>query len=122
MPTQWNQTEPIFRQLADRLRNLILKRVYAEGEAMPSVRQLSADLRINPITISKSLQILVDEGLIEKRRGIGMFVANGATSSVLDAQRSEFIEKEWPGILEKLELLGLQLNDLPKTSVKRGSK
>mgnify|MGYP000185714478 CR=1 FL=1 len=116
MSLKWKQTEPIYRQLADRLRALVLRQAYAEGEALPSVRQLAAELRINPITISKALQILVDEGVIEKRRGLGMYVMPGASADLLRAQRAEFVAHEWPRVLQKIELLGLTLDELPRDS------
>jgi GntR family transcriptional regulator len=110
---KWKQGEPIYLQLRDRLRDLILQGVYQEGAAVPSVRQLSADLRINPITVSKSLQLLVDEGWIEKRRGLGMFVCANAQEALTVSQRRHFLEREWPEILSKLALLGLSVDELP---------
>jgi len=110
---KWKQGEPIYLQLRDRLRDLILQGVYQEGAALPSVRQLSADLRINPITVSKSLQLLVDEGWIEKRRGLGMFVCVDAQKALAVSQRRHFLEREWPEILSKLALLGLRIDELP---------
>jgi len=110
---KWKPGEPIYLQLRDRLRDLILQGVYQEGEAVPSVRQLSADLRINPITVSKSLQLLVDGGWIEKRRGLGMFVCVDAREALAASQRQYFLEHEWPDILTRLRLLGLHVSDLP---------
>ena len=91
MADKWKQGEPIYLQLRDRLRDLILQGVYQEGAAVPSVRQLSADLRINPITVSKSLQLLVDEGWIEKRRGLGMYVCVDAQEALAVSQRRHFL-------------------------------
>lgn len=114
MSVKWKQGEPIYLQLRDRLRDLILQGVYQEGGAIPSVRQLSADLRINPITVSKSLQLLVDDGWIEKRRGLGMFVCANAQSALVSNQRQHFLECEWPEILSRLKLLGLSISELPE--------
>ena len=112
MHIHWNDKEPIYRQLHDRLRELILEGVFAEGAALPSIREISSEHRINHITVAKALQMLVDEGLVEKRRGLGMFVMTGALETLLKKEKEQFIEQEWPTICQRIERLGLSLDDL----------
>ncbi|MDH5737736.1 MAG: GntR family transcriptional regulator [Gammaproteobacteria bacterium] len=88
--------------------------VFAEGDALPSVRQLASEQRINPLTVSKALQMLVDEGLVEKRRGLGMFVAAGAAERLLTTERDQFLNHEWPRIRERIRRLDLNEQDLLK--------
>lgn len=113
MVTQWNDSQPIYWQLKDRTIAMILDGTLAEGDALPSVRTVASDFQLNPITVSKSYQALVDEGLVEKRRGLGMFVCEGARQQLIDSERRKFIEEEWPAMLERIAQLGLQLADLP---------
>lgn len=108
----WNDKEPIYLQLRDKLVELILDGALLEGDVLPSVRQISSEQRINPITVSKAFQILVDEQLIEKKRGLGMYVVNGATEKLKTREREQFLQKEWPGIVERIERLGLALDEL----------
>lgn len=93
--------------------NRILNGSLAEGEAIPSVRQVAADLQINPLTVSKAYQLLVDEQLLSKRRGLGMFVCEGARAHALAQERQQFFEHEWPQVLRRIQSLQLSLNDLP---------
>lgn len=88
----------------------------SEGDALPSVRQISSEQRINPITVSKAMQILVDEQLVEKRRGLGMYVVNGAQDKLAKQEREKFLNDEWPQIAERIERLGLDLAELPRGS------
>ncbi len=116
MQIHWDDTQPIYLQLRDRMLNMILEGAIEEGEALPSVRNISAEYQLNPITVSKAYQLLVDNELAEKRRGLGMFVTIGAKNKLLAAEREQFLSVEWPALLEKIERLGLSLNDLVKTS------
>ena len=113
MQIVWNDKEPIYVQLRDRLANLILDGELREGEPVPSVRTISSEQRINPITVSKAFQLMVDEGLIEKQRGRGMYVVTGARSSLKELERERFLQVEWPDIRQKIQRLGLALNELP---------
>lgn len=112
MKISWNDKDPIYRQLKDRILEMILEGVFAEGESLPSVRQLASEHRINPLTVSKAMQMLVDEELVEKRRGLGMFVRDGAKETLVATERSRFLSEEWPAILSKIERLGLSAQDL----------
>lgn len=107
MQISWNDTDPIYRQLHDRIIELLLEGVYHDGDALPSVREIAAEHRINPITVSKAYQMLVDESLIEKRRGLGMFVAVGTGDRLVDLEREKFLTQEWPLIVAKIKRLGL---------------
>jgi GntR family transcriptional regulator len=112
MDPKWNEDQPIYRQLRDRVVAMILEGVLADGDALPSVRNVAAEYRLNPLTVLKGYQELVDEGLVEKKRGRGMFVNEGAQKRLLKDERHRFIEKEWPKVLETIERLGLNVTDL----------
>jgi GntR family transcriptional regulator len=107
MSTHWNDSQPIYWQLKDRTIAMILDGTLEEGEALPSVRTVAAEFQLNPITVSKSYQALVDEGLVEKRRGLGMFVCEGARKQLLSSERARFLEEEWPAMINRIEQLGL---------------
>jgi GntR family transcriptional regulator len=107
MPEHWNDSQPIYWQLKERTVAMILDGTLAEGEALPSVRTVAAEFQLNPITVSKSYQALVDDGLVEKRRGLGMFVCAGARKTLLASERARFLEEEWPATLNRIEQLGL---------------
>ncbi|ADT89225.1 GntR family transcriptional regulator [Vibrio sp. Vb2880] len=109
--TEWQDNQPIFRQLADKITEQILQGIWPEGEALPSVRTVSADLKINHLTVMKGYQLLVDEGLVEKRRGQGMFVASGALSQLRTQQRQQFLEQQIPQIAATLAQLDMSLDD-----------
>lgn len=113
MEITWNNKEPIYLQLRDRLVALIMDGVFPEGYALPSVRQIAGEQRINPITVSKAFQILVDEELVEKKRGLGMYVVKGAKDKLAKLERQKFLTEEWPQIASRIERLGLELDDLP---------
>ncbi|MCB1670628.1 MAG: GntR family transcriptional regulator [Gammaproteobacteria bacterium] len=113
MQISWNDKEPIYLQLRDRLVELILDGALPEGEPLPSVRQISSEQRINPITVSKAFQLMVDEGLVEKRRGRGMYVVTGAQAKLTDLERQQFLDVEWPAILRRVARLGLAVDELP---------
>ena len=104
MPEHWNDSQPIYWQLKERTVAMILDGTLAEGEALPSVRTVAAEFQLNPITVSKSYQALVDDGLVEKRRGLGMFVAAGAQKKALEQERRRFLKEEWPKTRERIEL------------------
>ena len=112
MQISWNEKDPIYRQLHDRIVELILEGVFIDGEALPSVRQISSDHRINPITVSKALQILVDDELVEKKRGLGMFVREGAREKLSQIEKDRFLTVEWPQICEQIERLDLSIQEL----------
>src|SRR5437016_831115 len=112
MNREWNDNQPIYRQLRDRAVAMILDGVLKEGDPLPSVRNVAADQRINPLTVLKSYQELVDEELVEKRRGLGMFVKTGARNLLLKAERRKFLSEEWPRIHANIQRLGLTAEDL----------
>ncbi|HEX2493195.1 MAG TPA: GntR family transcriptional regulator [Steroidobacter sp.] len=107
MDRDWNDTQPIYRQLRDRVVALILDGVLNEGEPLPSVRALAEECRVNPLTVLKSYQRLADEKLIEKRRGRGLFINAGARSLLLEGERQKFLTQEWPKIHATIRRLGL---------------
>ena len=115
MKIQFHDKSPIYRQLADHLREMILEGVYRNGDALPSVRQIASDHRINPITVSKSFQILVDDGLVEKKRGLGMYVTDGAKEQLLQDEREQFMQEELPAFLERANRLGYSRESLLET-------
>ena len=112
MDPKWNEDLPIYRQLRDRVVAMILESVLGDGDALPSVRNVAAEYRLNPLTVLKGYQELVDEGLVEKKRGRGMFVIDGARQQLLKDERQRFIEKEWPQIFASIQRLGLDLATL----------
>ena len=112
MTLVWNDNTPIYRQLRDRVVAMILDGVLKQGDALPSVRQVAADFQLNPITVSKAYQELVDEQLVEKRRGIGMYVTEGARDVLLRSERERFLKEEWPLLKERLQRLGLDIGQL----------
>jgi GntR family transcriptional regulator len=109
---EWNDDQPIYRQLKARIVGLILDRVLNDGDPLPSVRTVASDYRINPITVLKAYQQLVDEALVEKKRGRGMFVSKGARTSLLAAERRRFLEEQWPAIHTTIKRLGLSATEL----------
>ena len=118
MSIVWSESTPIYRQLRDRVVAMILDGVLKQGDALPSVRQVAGDFQINPITVSKAYQALVDENLVEKRRGLGMFVTEGARSALLKSERERFLAEEWPPLHARLQRLGLDLKTLLDTTQK----
>jgi GntR family transcriptional regulator len=107
-----NDSTPIYRQLRDRVVAMILDGVLKQGDPLPSVRQVAADFQINPITVSKAYQELVDENLVEKRRGLGMYVTEGARGALMKSERDRFLSDEWPSLHARLTRLGLSLKEL----------
>jgi len=112
MDPKWDEDQPIYRQLRDRVVAMILEGVLADGDALPSVRNVAAEYRLNPLTVLKGYQELVDEGLVEKKRGRGMFVNDGARTDLLKAERQRFLDKEWPKVLATIDRLGLSKAEL----------
>jgi GntR family transcriptional regulator len=112
MDREWNDNQPIYRQLRDRVVAMILDGVLKEGDALPSVRNVAAEYRVNPLTVLKGYQQLVDEGLVESKRGLGMFVNAGARSLLLKAERQKFLGEEWPRVRATIERLGLTPTEL----------
>jgi GntR family transcriptional regulator len=105
--SQFNETQPIFVQIGERIADMILSKTAKEGEALPSVRQISADLSVNPLTVTRAYQSLVDIGVVESRRGMGMYVAEGARERLLAHERQKFLTEEWPRIVARLAALEL---------------
>ena len=112
MDHEWNDSQPIYRQLHDRVVAMILEGVLKEGDPLPSVRTVAADYRLNPLTVLKGYQQLVDEGLVETRRGRGMFINAGARNLLLDVERQKFLSEDWPRIRQTILRLGLKPEDL----------
>jgi GntR family transcriptional regulator len=116
MDREWNDSQPIYRQLRDRVVAMILDGILSEEDPLPSVRTVAAELRVNPITVLKGYQQLVDENLVETKRGRGMFVKTGARALLLGAERQKFLEEQWPRIHATIERLGLTAEDLLATT------
>ncbi|MEC5162680.1 GntR family transcriptional regulator [Janthinobacterium sp. CG_23.3] len=112
MSIGWNDNAPIYRQLKERVIGMLLDGLLKPGDALPSVRQVAADYQLNPITVSRAYQELVDEVLVEKRRGLGMYVTEGARDKLLASERDRFIREEWPAMLERIRRLGLDVDQL----------
>jgi GntR family transcriptional regulator len=122
MSITWNDSTPIYRQLRDRVVAMILDGVLKQGDPLPSVRQVAGDFQINPITVSKAYQELVDENLVEKRRGLGMYVNDGAREALLKSERERFLREEWPTLSARLARLGLDLKELLADAGKEESR
>ena len=133
MDREWNDSQPIYRQLRDRVVAMILDGVLKEGDPLPSVRNVAAEYRVNPLTVLKGYQQLVDEGLVESRRGLGMFINAGARNLLLQGERQRFLAEEWPRIYANIQRLGLKTDELlngessaeatkPKTAESKSAK
>jgi GntR family transcriptional regulator len=112
MDREWNDTQPIYRQLRDRVVAMILDGVLNEGDPLPSVRTVAAEYRVNPLTVLKGYQELADEALVETRRGRGMFINAGAREMLLKAERTKFLQEQWPAIAATIKRLGLTPEEL----------
>ncbi len=121
MDRGWNDSQPIYRQLRDRVIAMILDGVLKEGDALPSVRNVAAEFRVNPLTVLKSYQELVDEELVEKRRGLGMFIKEGARQLLMQGERKKFLDEEWPRVYATIRRLGLEPEELLAAGEKRRS-
>ena len=118
MTVTWNDSVPIYRQLRERVVAMILDGALGEGDPLPSVRQVAADFQINPLTVSKAYQELVDDRLVEKRRGLGMYVVDGARETLLKSERERFLREEWPQLFARLKRMGLDLKTLLREAEK----
>jgi GntR family transcriptional regulator len=112
MDPNWNENQPIYRQLRDRMVALILEGALKEGDPLPSVRTVAAEYRLNPLTVLKGYQQLVDESLVEKRRGLGMYVSEGARRLLLAGERERFLTEQWPEVLAVINRLGFTQEEL----------
>ena len=112
MQSEWNDGQPIYRQLRDRVVAMILDGVLKEGDPLPSVRNVAAEYRVNPLTVLKAYQQLVDEELVEMKRGLGMFIKPGARTLLLQAERQKFLAEQWPRISATIQRLGLTPEEL----------
>ena len=121
MDTEWNASQPIYRQLRDRVVHMILDGVLNEGDPLPSVRTVAAEYRVNPLTVLKAYQQLVGEELVETKRGLGMFVMAGARKLLLKGERETFLDTHWPRIHATIERLGLTPEELLKAANKRSA-
>jgi len=122
MDREWDDNQPIYRQLRDRVVAMILDGVLKEGDPLPSVRTVAADYRLNPLTVLKGYQELVDEDLVEKKRGLGMYVKDGAHQLLLKGERQKFLAEEWPRIQATIQRLGLDAQELLDGPHPRASK
>jgi GntR family transcriptional regulator len=122
MDLEWNNSQPIYRQLRDRVVAMILDGVLKENDPLPSVRTVAAEYRVNPLTVLKGYQQLVDEGLVETRRGLGMFINSGARDLLLQGERQKFLEDEWPRVYATIQRLGLKPEELMKSTNGRSSE
>jgi DNA-binding transcriptional regulator YhcF (GntR family) len=112
MNREWNDSQPIYRQLRDLVVEMILDGILHEGDSLPSVRNVAAEFRVNPLTVLKAYQQLVDEGFVESKRGRGMFVNAGARSLLLQGERQKFLDEEWPRVYASIQRLGLKAEEL----------
>jgi GntR family transcriptional regulator len=119
MDPEWNDGQPIYRQLHDRVVAMILDGLLKEGDPLPSVRNVAAEYRVNPLTVLKGYQQLVDEGLVETKRGRGMFINTGAHSLLLQGERQKFLGEEWPRIYATIQRLGLNPKELLEAGARR---
>jgi GntR family transcriptional regulator len=122
MDREWNDSQPIYRQLRDRVVHMILDGVLKEGDPLPSVRNVAADYRVNPLTVLKAYQELVDEELVEKRRGLGMFVRSGARDLLLKSERQKFLREHWPRVHATIRRLDLDPKELLEAAARHWKK
>lgn len=122
MDNDWNDSQPIYRQLRDRVVAMILDGLLKEGDPLPSVRNVAAEFRVNPLTVLKAYQELVDEELVEKRRGLGMFVKAGARNLLLKGERQKFLAEHWPSVAATIQRLGITPKELMRAAASRRSK
>ncbi|HEY0369341.1 MAG TPA: GntR family transcriptional regulator [Chthoniobacterales bacterium] len=118
MSREWNASQPIYRQLRDQVVHMILDGLLKQGDPLPSVRSVAAEYRVNPLTVLKAYQELVDDGFVETRRGLGMFVTNGAPDLLLKGEREKFLAEEWPRVAAKIQRLGLTQKELDTAATK----
>jgi len=116
MSGDWHDNSPIYRQLKTRVVEMMLDGLLKPGDALPSVRQIAAEFQLNPITVSRAYQELADEALVEKRRGLGMYMIDGARDKLLASERERFMQEEWPLVIERIRRLGLSTSELLSAS------
>jgi DNA-binding transcriptional regulator YhcF (GntR family) len=122
MEHAWNDNQPIYRQLRDRIIAMVLDGMLKDGDPLPSVRNVAAEYRVNPLTVLKGYQELVDEDLVEKRRGLGLFVKPGARVRLLAGERQKFLHDEWPRVSATIQRLGLSIEELLMAAKKAVTK
>ncbi len=122
MTREWNDSQPIYRQLRDRVVHMILDGVLKEGDPLPSIRNVAAEFRINPLTVLKAYQELGDEDLVEKKRGLGMFVKDGAHDLLLKGERQKFLNEQWPRVYATVQRLGLSAKELLDAAARHSPK
>jgi GntR family transcriptional regulator len=122
MAREWNDGQPIYRQLRDRVVHMILDGVLNEGDPLPSVRNVAAEYRVNPLTVLKAYQQLVSEDLVEARRGLGMFVKSGARNLLVKGERQKFLNEHWPRVHATIQRLGLDPKELLEAAARHSSK
>src|ERR1700684_916822 len=122
MQSEWNDGQPIYRQLRDRVVAMILDGLLKEEDPLPSLRNVAAEYRVNPLTVLKGYQQLVDEGLVETKRGRGMFINGGARDLLLQGERQKFLNEEWPRIYANIQRLGLKAEELLAVKPARGER
>ncbi len=122
MDREWNDNQPIYRQLRDRVVAMILDGLLKDGDSLPSVRNVAAEFRVNPLTVLKGYQELVDEDLVEKRRGLGMFIKEGARHRLLQDERKKFLAEDWPRLYATMQRLGLTPEELLKANAGSNSQ
>jgi len=118
---QWSDGAPIYRQLKERVIAMMLDGLLKPGDPLPSVRQVAAEYQLNPITVSRAYQELADEALVEKRRGLGMYVTEEAAKKLLSTERDRFLREEWPLVVERIQRLGLRMEELLKPVANGGA-
>ncbi len=117
---EWSDGAPIYRQLKERVVAMLLDGVLKPGDALPSVRQVAAEYQLNPITVSRAYQELADDALVEKRRGLGMYMTDGAREKLLASERERFLKEEWPAMVARINRLGLDIEKLLRASTGGG--
>jgi len=122
MDFEWNDSQPIYRQLRDRVVAMMLDGVLREGDPLPSVRTVATEYRVNPLTVLKAYQQLVDEELVETRRGRGMYINAGARTLLLRGERQKFLDEEWPRICATIQRLGLRTENLLDTACAKSAR
>ena len=122
MSHNWNDNAPIYRQLKDRIVEMLLDGLLKPGDPLPSIRQIAADFQLNPITVSRAYQELADATLVEKKRGIGMYVTDGARDKLIASERERFLLEEWPQMIERIRRLGMSAEELLAAANAGGTK
>jgi GntR family transcriptional regulator len=122
MSREWNDSQPIYRQLRDQVVAMILDGILKEGDPLPSVRNVATEQRVNPLTVLKAYQELADEDLVDKRRGLGMFVKTGARDLLLQGERERFLAEEWPRVAATIQRLGLTQKQLDAAAARAAAR